>query len=92
MGSGSAKPLVLTVGWAFGSFVVAAGLHAAAGEVEISPGAFAAAFAGTLYTNLFEHVWHRYGMHGRRADRRHATHHRVFLRRELPDARSRGTR
>lgn len=79
MGPGPVKPLLLTAGWAAGSYLIAVGLHlAAGGEVEISLVALAAILAGALYTNLFEHAWHRYGMHGRRPDPRHATHHRIF--------------
>jgi hypothetical protein len=46
--------------------------------VELSARAVGLCVAGVIYTNLFEHAWHRYGMHSRRPDRRHAAHHRVF--------------
>src|SRR5215831_7825792 len=45
---------------------------------EVSLRALVVCLAGALYTNLFEHIWHRYAMHGRRPDPRHATHHRLF--------------
>jgi len=50
----------------------------AGGDLEVSLRAVAVALAGALYTNLFEHAWHRYAMHGRRPDQRHAKHHRIF--------------
>jgi hypothetical protein len=79
MGFGSAQPLVSTAAWAAGSYLVAAGLDAAAGShFDVSLLAAAVCLAGALYANLFEHAWHRYGMHSRRPDPRHATHHRVF--------------
>jgi len=79
MGFGSAKPLVTTVGWAVGSYLAAIGLHlASARNIEISLRALVCCFAGVLYTNLFEHIWHRYAMHSRRPDPRHAVHHRLF--------------
>lgn len=79
MGFGSARPLAVSVGWAAGSYLAAVGLHfAAGGRFEVSPAAVIACLAGALYTNLFEHAWHRYGMHGRRPDPRHAKHHRLF--------------
>jgi hypothetical protein len=79
MGFGSARPLVLTAGWAAGSYLAAVALHlAAGGTVEISARAAAVCFAGVLYTNLFEYAWHRFGMHSRRPDPRHAAHHRIF--------------
>ena len=79
MGVGSAKPLVATTGWAMGSYVAAAGLQLrATGYMEVSLRALVVCLAGALYTNLFEHIWHRYAMHGRRPDPRHATHHRLF--------------
>src|SRR5215470_12778686 len=48
------------------------------GNMEVSLRALVVCVAGALYTNLFEHIWHRYAMHGRRPDPRHATHHRLF--------------
>jgi hypothetical protein len=76
---GSSRPLLTTVGWALGAYVVVVGIHAGIGsDIEFSLRAIAVALAGVLYTNLFEHAWHRYGMHGRRPDPRHAQHHRVF--------------
>src|SRR5262249_15907631 len=79
MSVGSAKPLVATTGWAMGSYVAAVGLQLrATGNMEVSLRALVVCLAGALYTNLFEHIWHRYAMHGRRPDPRHATHHRLF--------------
>ncbi|MBS1858256.1 MAG: hypothetical protein JST11_22990 [Acidobacteria bacterium] len=79
MGVGSAKPLFLTAGWAAGSFLAALGLQTGmGGSFEISLRALVLFLAGALYANLFEHVWHRYGMHGTRRDPRHAKHHRLF--------------
>ena len=79
MSLGSAKPLVATTGWAIGSYVAAAGLQLrATGNMEVSLRALVICLAGALYTNLFEHIWHRHAMHGRRPDPRHATHHRLF--------------
>ena len=79
MGFRPAKPLVKTAGWAAGSFLAIIGLHWFTGRgFEFSLRAAAVCLAGALYTNLFEHAWHRYAMHGRRADPRHATHHRLF--------------
>jgi hypothetical protein len=79
MSVGSRKPLVKTTGWATASYAVALAAHLATGaSVEISGRALLLFLAGALYTNLFEHVWHRYGMHSRRPDPRHAVHHRVF--------------
>jgi len=78
MGFESAKPLVSTAGWAAGSFLVAVGLHSGAGaSFEVSLRAVVACLAGALYTNLFEHAWHRYAMHSRRPGPRHARHHRL---------------
>ena len=75
----SAKPLVTTTGWAIGAYLVAFGLQLGArGSVEVSVRALVVCLAGALYTNLFEHLWHRYAMHGRRPDARHARHHRIF--------------
>jgi hypothetical protein len=79
MGVGSSKPLITAVGWAVGSYVIAVGLQLAlARPIEISFRGLAVALAGALYTNFFEHIWHRYGMHSRRPDPRHARHHRIF--------------
>jgi uncharacterized membrane protein (DUF485 family) len=78
MGFG-ARPLAATAGWAAGSYAAAAGLHfGAGGDFEVSLRAVVVCLAGVLYTNLFEHAWHRYAMHGRRPDARHARHHRIF--------------
>src|SRR5947208_2238609 len=75
----SAKPLLATVGWALGSYAVAIGIQlGTAANIEISLRAVVVCLAGALYTNLFEHIWHRYAMHGRRPDPRHARHHRIF--------------
>jgi hypothetical protein len=72
-------PLMMTAGAAAGAYLAAVGIHIAAGaEVEISLRAVLACVAGVLYTNLFEHGWHRFGMHSRRPDPRHARHHRIF--------------
>jgi uncharacterized membrane protein (DUF485 family) len=79
MGVGSSRPLVTTVGWALGSYVAAVGLQlAAAANIEISLRAVVVCLSGALYTNIFEHLWHRHAMHGRRPDQRHARHHRIF--------------
>jgi hypothetical protein len=79
MGVGSAKPLVSTAGWAAGSFLATVGLQlGASGSFEVSLRGVVTFLAGALYANLFEHAWHRYGMHGGRPDPRHATHHRLF--------------
>lgn len=75
----SAKPLVTTAGWAVGAYLVAVGLQLGANAtLEISLRALVVCLSGALYTNLFEHVWHRYAMHSRRPDPRHARHHRIF--------------
>ena len=75
----SAKPLFTTVGWSVGSYMAAVGLQLGAiSNIEISLRAVVVSLAGALYTNLFEHVWHRYAMHSRRPDPRHARHHRIF--------------
>jgi uncharacterized membrane protein (DUF485 family) len=79
MSVGSAKPLITTTGWAVGCYLAAVGLQFGRSvHIEISLRAFVVCLAGALYTNLFEHVWHRYAMHGRRPDPRHARHHRMF--------------
>ncbi|HXA52679.1 MAG TPA: hypothetical protein VNV86_20320 [Candidatus Acidoferrum sp.] len=79
MSIGSSRPLVTTAGWAIAAYVAAVGLQLGAkGNVEISLRALVVGLAGALYTNLFEHLWHRYAMHGRRPDARHARHHRIF--------------
>src|SRR4051794_7789209 len=79
MSSGSAAPLVLTTACAAGAYALAVGMHVlAGGAVEVSGHAAALCITGAIYTNLFEHVWHRYGMHSRRPDRRHARHHSLF--------------
>ena len=75
---GSAKPLVMSAGWAVGAYLAAVGAQVAAGgHIEASARALVVVLAGGIYTNLFEHLWHRYGMHVRR-DPRHARHHRIF--------------
>lgn len=54
-------------------------LHAAlGGGFEVTARAGAVLLAAGFYTHLFEHAWHRWGMHGRRYDPRHARHHRLF--------------
>jgi hypothetical protein len=79
MNSGSARPLVMTAGSAACAYLAAVGLQLALhGGWEISLRALAVCLAGAVYTNLFEHGWHRFGMHGRRPDPRHAVHHRIF--------------
>lgn len=79
MGVASAKPLITAAGWAAGSYLVAVGLQIAWGRsIEVSFRALALVLAGALYTNLFEHLWHRFAMHARRPDPRHALHHRIF--------------
>ena len=79
MHAGAARPLIGSVSWAAGAYLAAVGLQVGAGAPpEISFRALAAAVAGALYTNVFEHAWHRFGMHGRRPDPRHARHHRLF--------------
>lgn len=79
MSFGSAKPLINSAGWAVGSYLAALALHLGlASPIEVSLRALVCCLAGALYTNLFEHVWHRYAMHSRRPDPRHAMHHRVF--------------
>ena len=75
----SSKPLIVAVAWAIGSYLAALGLQLAySGPSEISFRAFLLVFAGALYTNIFEHIWHRFAMHNRRPDPRHALHHRIF--------------
>jgi len=75
----SSKPLIVAVPWAIGSYLAALGLQLAySGPPEISVRAFLLVFAGALYTNIFEHIWHRFAMHSRRPDPRHALHHRIF--------------
>ena len=72
-------PLLKTAGWALGSYLVAVGIQAGlAVEIEVSARAAALGLAGALYTNIFEYAWHRYGMHGKRPDPRHRTHHQMF--------------
>ncbi|MCU1232797.1 MAG: hypothetical protein JWP63_764 [Candidatus Solibacter sp.] len=79
MSFASAKPLVITTGWATGCYLAAVGLQLGAfRHIEISFRALVVCLAGALYTNIFEHAWHRYAMHGRRPDPRHARHHRIF--------------
>jgi len=69
----------MAVGCAAGAYAVALGAQIAAkGALEISLRALVVALAGALYTNLFEHLWHRFAMHGGRPDPRHARHHRIF--------------
>lgn len=75
---GSAKPLVMSAGWAASAYLAAVGVQVGAGgHVEASLRALVVLLAGAVYTNLFEHLWHRYGMHVRR-DPRHGRHHRIF--------------
>lgn len=72
-------PLVSAVSGAIGSYLAAITIQAASrAPIETSFRAGAVAFAGALYTNIFEHVWHRYAMHSRRPDPRHARHHQLF--------------
>ena len=79
MSFGSSTPVVVTTGWAVGSYVLAIIAHlSAGGAVEFCVRSVGVCIAGALYTNLFEHAWHRYGMHSRRPDRRHAMHHSNF--------------
>ena len=79
MSFGSSTPLVVTATWAVGTYVLTVAVHLFAGyAVEVSLRAVGLCLAGALSTNMFEHAWHRYGMHSRRPDRRHATHHRIF--------------
>src|SRR5438045_6158981 len=79
MSFGPAKPLFTTTGWAVGSYLAAVGFHLGiSGHIDTSLRALAVCLSGTLYTKLFEHAWHRYGMHSRRPDPRHARHHRIF--------------
>jgi hypothetical protein len=79
MNFGRSKPLRITAGWAAGAYLVAIGLQAGlGGQFEISLCALTIAFAGAIYINVFEHAWHRYAMHSRRPDPRHARHHRLF--------------
>jgi hypothetical protein len=76
---GSARPLITTVGWAVGCYLTAAGWQFTTSRpIEISWRALGLCLAGALYTNIFEHIWHRFAMHGRRPDPRHARHHRIF--------------
>lgn len=68
----------MTAGWAVGAYLAVIGLQlGSGGGVDLSLRAAAVLLAGAVYTNLFEHAWHRYGMHVRR-DPRHARHHRIF--------------
>jgi len=79
MSLGNAKPLLWTAGWAAGSFLAAMALHAGTGRsFELSARAAALFLGGALYTNLFEHAWHRFAMHSRLPDPRHAQHHQIF--------------
>src|ERR1041384_954436 len=79
MGRVSSRPLFVAVTWAAGSYLAALGLQLAFGATpEISPRALLLELGGALYTNVFEHIWHRYAMHSRRPDPRHALHHRIF--------------
>jgi hypothetical protein len=79
MSFGSDKPLIQAVGSAAGSYAIAVGLQiGTGGHIEVSLRAFAVALGGALYTNVFEHIWHRYAMHSRKPDPRHALHHRIF--------------
>ena len=79
MAVASSKPLIIAAGWAAGAYIAALAVHLRVGQpVEVSWRALLLAFAGALYTNLFEHIWHRFAMHSRRPDPRHALHHRIF--------------
>jgi hypothetical protein len=79
MSAASNRPLMVAAGLALGSYAVALGWQiASARPVEVSWRALALVLAGALYTNLFEHIWHRFAMHSRRPDPRHALHHRLF--------------
>jgi hypothetical protein len=79
MGPASSKPLMVAAAWATGSYLAALGLQFAfLAPPEISVRAVLLVFAGALYTNIFEHIWHRFAMHSRRPDPRHALHHRLF--------------
>src|SRR4051794_18170891 len=75
----SSKPLIVALLWAAGSYLLALGLQLAfLTSPEISVRAFLLVVAGALYTNIFEHLWHRFAMHSRRPAPRHALHHRMF--------------
>ncbi len=79
MSAATARPLIASVAPAWGAYAIAVGVQLAAGAgAEISVRAAGVGLGGVLYTNLFEHAWHRFGMHGRRPDPRHARHHRLF--------------
>jgi hypothetical protein len=79
MAVGSAKPLAQTVAWAIGAYLAILALHWYTGATfDLSFQAAGMVLGGALYTNLFEHAWHRYGMHSRRHDPRHARHHQLF--------------
>src|SRR5215469_4684235 len=79
MSLGSSKPLITAAGCATAAYVIAAGAQLGAGRgIEISWRALLLVLAGALYTNLFEHLWHRFAMHARKPDPRHALHHRLF--------------
>jgi hypothetical protein len=79
MSVGSTKPLLTTTGWAVGSYLVALALQlGTTANLEISLRAMVVCLGGALYTNIFEHLWHRHAMHSRRPDPRHARHHRIF--------------
>jgi hypothetical protein len=79
MSVASSKPLVTALAWAVGSYILAVSLQLSIdGRIEISLRALGLVLAGALYTNVFEHLWHRYAMHSRRPDPRHARHHRIF--------------
>jgi len=79
MSPASSRPLIVAVAWASGSYFAALGLQLAfLAPPEISVRALLLVLAGALYTNIFEHIWHRFAMHSRRPDPRHALHHRIF--------------
>jgi len=79
MSQPSSKPLFVAVAWAAGSFLAALGVQlGVTARPEISVRALLLVLAGALYTNVFEHIWHRFAMHSRRPDPRHAMHHRTF--------------
>jgi hypothetical protein len=72
-------PLFSAVAWAAGAYLTTVAVHLGmGGTAEVSVRAVLVCLAGALYTNLFEHAWHRFAMHSRRPDPRHALHHRIF--------------
>jgi len=79
MSPASFQPLIVAVAWAARTSLAALGLQLAFfAPPEISLRAFLLVLMGALYTNVFEHIWHRFAMHSRRPDPRHALHHRIF--------------